>query len=123
MNKSYILDELNAIDLYQSGKTLSYIAKLAHCRECTVFLCPRDNNIQIRPRGTTVTKHPIGSVIGNWEVISNDYVKVIPVRSTPMVNTVIRQRNTRRVFSGAGALSWGKTNIPSRLVATTRKFW
>lgn len=51
MLKSEILENLNAIELYNSGKTLNEIGKLAGCDLTTVKDYLVKNNVSIRARG------------------------------------------------------------------------
>ena len=71
MNHTQKLDNIDAVELYASGKNLRYIADLAGCRESTVSLYLRNHNVKIRPRGVPALIHPVGTQINNWLVVSD----------------------------------------------------
>lgn len=72
MLKSEILENLNAIELYNSGKTLSEIGEIAGCDLTTVKDYLVKNNVQIRPRGVPKQIFKVREIIGNWEVLSEE---------------------------------------------------
>lgn len=61
------LDEINAIDLYKSGKTLSEISEIAKCGLSTISNYLKNNNIEIRKasKRETLRETPIiGTIFG-----------------------------------------------------------
>lgn len=66
--------EIDAINLYKSGKLLKDIAKIVGCSESTVSRYLQSKGINIRSTGIKSKIYQIGFTVGNWVVISEERV-------------------------------------------------